>query len=167
MMIIKLSILPRQLKAFLSLFSLSVIMTSLIRNDTLEYLRKHYPGILPCVRDDILEFGLPDRGITIFTVIVNSVLLVISVIGNSLMVFLYTKYKTLRTAGNKLVVNLAIANFIMHAKSWVLIVNGIAGGPILGELGMSFLSSITFLKLIIYYLRMHFIWRIWNTICFV
>ena len=92
MMIIKLSILPRQLKAFLSLFSLSVIMTSLIRNDTLEYLKKHYPGILPCVRDDILEFGLPDRGITIFTVIVNSVLLVISVIGNSLMVFLYARY---------------------------------------------------------------------------
>ena len=47
------------------------------------------------------------------------------------------RYKTLRTAGNKLVVNLAIANFIMHSKSWVLIVNGIAGGPILGELGMN------------------------------
>ena len=46
------------------------------------------------------------------------------------------RYKTLRTAGNKLVVNLAIANFIMHSKSWVLVVNGIAGGPILGELGM-------------------------------
>ena len=52
-----------------------------------------------------------------------------------MLVYFY-RYKTLRTAGNKLVVNLAIANFIMHSKSWVLIVNGIAGGPILGELGM-------------------------------
>ena len=61
----------------------------------------------------------------------------------------------MRTAGNKLVVNLAIANFIMHSKSWVLIVNGIAGGPILGELGMyvyfdkmgSFIASGTTIEL--------------------
>ena len=45
------------------------------------------------------------------------------------------RHKTLRTPGNKLVINLALANLIMHAKSWVLIVNGFYGGPVLGELG--------------------------------
>ena len=70
----------------------AVVMTSSIRKDTFEYLSEHYPSILPCVPNDVLEFGLPDRGITIITVILLTVLLVISVIGNSLMVFLYARY---------------------------------------------------------------------------
>ena len=70
----------------------AVVMTSSIRKDTFEYLSEHYPSILPCVPNDVLEFGLPDRGITIVTVILLTVLLVISVIGNSLMVFLYARY---------------------------------------------------------------------------
>ena len=60
-----------------------------IRNATWEYLNAHYPSILPCVPNDVLEFGLPDRGITIIAVVLLAVLLVVSVIGNSLMVFLY------------------------------------------------------------------------------
>lgn len=51
------------------------------------------------------------------------------------MIFLYFRHKTLRTAANKLVINLAFSNAIMHVKSWVIIVNGIHGGPILGEIG--------------------------------
>ena len=45
------------------------------------------------------------------------------------------RHKSLRTPGVKLVINLAINNFIMHAKSWVFITNGIYGGPVLGEIG--------------------------------
>jgi hypothetical protein len=45
------------------------------------------------------------------------------------------RYPDVRTSGNKLVVNLAISDAIMHLKSWVLIVNGFHGGPILGGFG--------------------------------
>ena len=55
---------------------------------------------------------------------------------------MFCRHKTLRTPSNKLVINLAIMNFIMHSKSWVLIVNGIYGGPILGELGDDFFNII-------------------------
>lgn len=45
------------------------------------------------------------------------------------------RHKGLRTAGHKLVINLAVSNSIMHSKSWVIIVNGYSGGPLLGEWG--------------------------------
>ena len=48
------------------------------------------------------------------------------------------RHKTLRTAANKLVINLAFSNAIMHIKSWVIIVNGFYGGPILGDVGKNF-----------------------------
>ena len=84
-----------------------------------------------------------------------------------MLVYFY-RYKTLRTAGNKLVVNLAIANFIMHSKSWVLIVNGIAGGPILGELGMYYsTANLIFDENIRSPKRLHFLWRLWHNVWFV
>ena len=50
----------------------------------------------------------------------------------------FFRHKTLRTAANKLVINLAFSNAIMHIKSWVIIVNGFYGGPILGDIGKIF-----------------------------
>jgi hypothetical protein len=44
-------------------------------------------------------------------------------------------HSTLRTKGNKLVINLSVANLLMHIKGWVIITNGAYGGPILGEFG--------------------------------
>ena len=52
-----------------------------------------------------------------------------------LIIFQFFRHQTLRTPSNKLVINLAFSNSIMHGKSWVLIVNGISGGPILGKFG--------------------------------
>ena len=60
-----------------------------IRNATRRYLSDNYPSILPCVPEDVLEFGLPDRAVTIVVVILLGILTVISVTGNSLMIFLY------------------------------------------------------------------------------
>ena len=50
----------------------------------------------------------------------------------------FPRHKTLRTASNKLVINLAFSNAIMHIKSWVIIVNGLHGGPILGDFGKAY-----------------------------
>ena len=47
----------------------------------------------------------------------------------------YFRHKTLRTSGNKLVINLAFSNMLMHTKSWIIVVNGFAGGPYLGKWG--------------------------------
>ena len=44
-------------------------------------------------------------------------------------------HKSLRTSGNKLVINLAFSNILMHTKSWIIIINGFAGGPVLGKWG--------------------------------
>ena len=62
-------------------------------------------------------------------------MLIISIIGNVIMFYLYSRFKALRTPSNMLVINLSTANFLMHSKSWVLIVNSIDGGPLLGDIG--------------------------------
>jgi hypothetical protein len=51
--------------------------------------------------------------------------------------FLLLRYQDIRTPGNKLVINLALSDIIMHMKSWVLIINGFHGGPMLGGVGKS------------------------------
>lgn len=106
-----------------------------LRNQTLSYLLKYYPQSLKTIPDDVLEFGLPNRTVTLIYVFFIGLLMAISMTGNSLMMYLYGRHKTLRTPANKLVINLAVANFIMHGKSWILIVNGIDGGPLLGDWG--------------------------------
>ena len=82
-----------------------------------------------------LKFGLPSRQSTLVFAAVNTIFLIISLTGNVIMFYLYSKCKVLRTPSNMLVINLSIANFLMHSKSWVLIVNSIDGGPLLGEIG--------------------------------
>ena len=65
---------------------------SSIHNQTLKYLVEHFPQILDYVPEDVLEFGIPNRYITVLVALVTSVLLIISLIGNSLMIFLYGRY---------------------------------------------------------------------------
>ena len=65
---------------------------SSIHNQTLKYLVEHFPQILDYVPEDVLEFGIPNRYITVLVALVTSVLLIISLIGNSLMIFLYARY---------------------------------------------------------------------------
>ena len=62
---------------------------SLMQNETLNYLKEHFPQIVNYVPDDVLEFGLPNRYITLFVVLYIFILMIISLAGNSLMVFLY------------------------------------------------------------------------------
>ena len=82
-----------------------------------------------------LKFGLPSRQSTLVFAAVNAIFLIISLIGNVIMFYLYSRFKVLRTPSNMLVINLSLANFLMHSKSWILIVNSIDGGPLLGDIG--------------------------------
>ena len=63
-----------------------------VKNATLAFLRENYPQILPCVPEDVLEFGLPDQVGTILAVLFIFGCLITSVTGNSLMIFLYGRY---------------------------------------------------------------------------
>ena len=110
-----------------------------IKNATRSYLIENYPQSLASIPEEVLNFGIPNR---IFTAVFGAfcaILLVISLTGNSLMFYIYSKFTILRTPSNMLVINLCVANCLMHGKSWVLVVNSIDGGPLLGNFGKSML----------------------------
>lgn len=104
-------------------------------NATLDFLKEHYPDFVDCVPKEVLTFGLPDRFICVVAGILILILSLVSLSGNILLIYLYFKHSTLRTSANKLVVNLSFTNALMHFKSWIIIINCIAGGPILEEMG--------------------------------
>ena len=62
-----------------------------IRNETLLYLEENFPQILDYVPDDVLEFGIPNRYIMILATIYIGILFLISLGGNSLMIYLYLR----------------------------------------------------------------------------
>jgi hypothetical protein len=49
-----------------------------------------------------------------------------------------SRHRILRTPTHKLVIYLSISSLTMHLKSWVPIINGIYGGPVLGGFGEYF-----------------------------
>ena len=108
-------------------------------NVTLEFLRKFSPSILKYTPIEVLTFGPLDYKLSVLTGSIIAFLSFLSLAGNFLMMMLYIKYKTLRTSSNKLVVTLTCSNTLMHIKSWILVVNGLAGGPILGRFGKDFM----------------------------
>ena len=67
-----------------------------IRNETLLYLEEHFPQILDYVPDDVLEFGIPNRMIMIFATIYIGILFLISLGGNSLMIYLYLRQVSMK-----------------------------------------------------------------------
>lgn len=63
------------------------------------------------------------------------ILTICSLIGNGVVVWIFTTTKSLRTPSNMLVVTLAIFDFIQMFKTPVFIVNSFNEGPIFGKLG--------------------------------
>jgi hypothetical protein len=47
----------------------------------------------------------------------------------------FSRQRSLRTPTHKLVIYLSVSSLTMHLKSWIPIVNGFYGGPVLGEFG--------------------------------
>ncbi|ODM99064.1 Opsin, ultraviolet-sensitive [Orchesella cincta] len=58
-----------------------------------------------------------------------------SLIGNGVVIYIFSSCKSLRTPGNFLVVNLAICDFIMMLKTPIFISNSFNEGPLYGRLG--------------------------------
>ncbi|CAH1164272.1 unnamed protein product [Phyllotreta striolata] len=60
-------------------------------------------------------------------------IMVLGVAGNSLVVFLFVKCKSLRTSANTLVINLALSDGLMTMKAPIFIYNAFMRGPALGD----------------------------------
>ncbi|KAL7642462.1 UNVERIFIED_CONTAM: hypothetical protein RMT77_007023 [Armadillidium vulgare] len=58
-----------------------------------------------------------------------------SLVGNGVVIWIFSRAKSLRTPSNMLVINLAIFDFIMMLKTPVFIVNSFNEGPIWGKFG--------------------------------
>ncbi|XP_025191406.1 opsin, ultraviolet-sensitive-like [Melanaphis sacchari] len=74
------------------------------------------------------------------------VIVVFGCSGNSLVIFMYFKCKSLQTPANMLIINLAVSDFIMLAKASIFIYNSYYLGPALGKLGCQicgFLGGLT------------------------
>ena len=104
-------------------------------NVTLEFLRKFNPSILKHTPIEVLTFGPLDYKLSVLTGSIIAFISFLSLAGNFLMMMLYITYRTLRTGSNKLVMTLTCSNTLMHIKSWIIVVNGLAGGPVLGRFG--------------------------------
>ena len=62
-----------------------------VANQTLEYLHKNFPDIIDCVPKDVLEFGIPNQYITAIFAIFIALLMLVSIIMNSFIIFLYIR----------------------------------------------------------------------------
>ncbi|XP_026823155.1 opsin, ultraviolet-sensitive-like [Rhopalosiphum maidis] len=78
--------------------------------------------------------------------VLYTVIMMFGCTGNSLVIFMYFKCKSLQTPANMLIINLAISDFIMLAKASIFIYNSYYLGPALGKLGCQicgFLGGLT------------------------
>ncbi|XP_050520533.1 opsin, ultraviolet-sensitive-like [Daktulosphaira vitifoliae] len=67
--------------------------------------------------------------------ILYTIITAVGCFGNALVIIMYIRCKSLQTPANVLIINLAVSDFFMVAKSPVVIYNSIYQGPALGKLG--------------------------------
>ncbi|XP_025192489.1 opsin-2-like isoform X2 [Melanaphis sacchari] len=84
-----------------------------------------------------------------------TVIMVLGCFGNSLVIFMYIKCKSLQTPANVLIMNLAVSDFIMLAKTPVFIYNSYYQGPTLGKLGTVSIMTLAAISLDRYYVIVH------------
>ncbi|XP_058123600.1 opsin-2 [Anopheles ziemanni] len=82
-----------------------------------------------------LQFEPPTAGEHYGLAVFYCVMMLFGVIGNALVVFMFYRYRSLRTPANYLVINLAVADFIIMLEAPMFIYNSIHQGPALGSIG--------------------------------
>ncbi|CAH0407437.1 unnamed protein product [Chilo suppressalis] len=101
---------------------------------------------LTLINSHWLRFPPPDPGVNYLLGGLYVVMMVVGCSGNTLVLYMYIKCRSLRTAGNILVANLALSDFLMLAKTPVFIYNSFYLGPALGKPGCiiyGFLGGLT------------------------
>ncbi|XP_049297488.1 opsin-2 [Anopheles funestus] len=82
-----------------------------------------------------LQFEPPSAGEHYGLAVFYFLMMLFGVIGNALVVFMFYRYRSLRTPANYLVMNLAVADFIIMMEAPLFIYNSIHQGPALGSIG--------------------------------
>uniref|UniRef100_A0A6E8VSS7 G_PROTEIN_RECEP_F1_2 domain-containing protein n=1 Tax=Anopheles coluzzii TaxID=1518534 RepID=A0A6E8VSS7_ANOCL len=82
-----------------------------------------------------LRFDPPSAGEHYGLAVFYFLMMLFGVIGNALVVFMFYRYRSLRTPANYLVINLAVADFIIMMEAPMFIYNSIHQGPALGSIG--------------------------------
>ncbi|KAL9903111.1 G protein-coupled receptor family protein rhodopsin 7 isoform 1-T6 [Glossina fuscipes fuscipes] len=81
-----------------------------------------------------LQFEPPSDELFFIMGLIYCVISSVGAVGNTLVIFMFVRCKSLRTPANKLVINLAISDLIMLLKCPIAAYNNFKRGPALGEL---------------------------------
>nr|CAH7757597.1 unnamed protein product [Callosobruchus chinensis] len=92
--------------------------------DELKYIQEHW-----------LVYPEPDKSLHLLLGLVYIFFFIMSIVGNGIVIWIFTSAKSLRTASNMFVVNLAFCDFMMMLKAPIFIYNSFHGGFALGMLG--------------------------------
>ncbi|XP_053674238.1 opsin, ultraviolet-sensitive [Anopheles nili] len=82
-----------------------------------------------------LQFEPPTTGEHYLLAMFYFLMMLFGVIGNALVIFMFYRYRSLRTPANYLVMNLAVADFIIMMEAPLFIYNSFHQGPALGSVG--------------------------------
>ncbi|XP_067648464.1 uncharacterized protein Rh7 [Eurosta solidaginis] len=80
-----------------------------------------------------LQFDPPSKRTFYIMAIVYAILTSIGCLGNSLVIYMFLRCKSLRTPANTLVINLAVSDLLMLLKCPIAIYNNFKQGPALGD----------------------------------
>ncbi|XP_066156250.1 opsin, ultraviolet-sensitive-like [Euwallacea fornicatus] len=106
-----------------------------------------------------LQFPPPQKANFTILGILYTIIMIVGVFGNGIVIFMFLRYKNLRTCANVLIVNLAISDILMMLKMPIFIYNAFHSNPILGDFacdvygfigGLSGTASIGTLSIISY-----------------
>ncbi|XP_058053522.1 opsin, blue-sensitive [Anopheles bellator] len=82
-----------------------------------------------------LQFDPPTAGEHYGLAAFYFLMMLFGVVGNALVIFMFYRYRSLRTPANYLVVNLAVADFLIMLEAPLFIYNSIHHGPAFGSIG--------------------------------
>ncbi|XP_032513103.2 opsin, ultraviolet-sensitive-like isoform X1 [Danaus plexippus] len=92
-------------------------------------------GFISYIDSHWLQFPPPKPSLHYTLAVLYIMLALIGLLGNSIVLLMYYRCRTLRTPGNILVANLALSDFLMLAKTPIFIFNSFHLGPALGKTG--------------------------------
>ncbi|CAH1962394.1 unnamed protein product [Acanthoscelides obtectus] len=93
------------------------------------------PEELKYIQEHWLVYPEPDKSLHLLLGLVYIFFFIMSIVGNGVVIWIFSTAKSLRTASNMFVVNLAFCDFMMMSKAPIFIYNSFHGGFALGILG--------------------------------
>ena len=80
-------------------------------------------------------FEVPTATMRLLFSLVYGLIALTGLSGNGLIIFIWWRFRSVRTACNYLILSLSLADFFMEAKVIIFLINAYYGGPVLGIAG--------------------------------